>query len=491
MNHAGVPRSENPLTLLSATALAKKIRLREVTSREVVEAHIRRIEEVNPTINALVTDTFEAARKQADDADKALAKTDGNGKGNSALGPLHGVPFSAKDSIDVGGVRSTCGLWSRRDNVPAKDATVVRRMRDAGAILLGKTNTPDACWAQETNNPVFGRTNNPWDTSRTVGGSTGGEAALLAAKGSPIGIGTDIAGSIRMPAHFTGIVGFRPTSDSLDESGLWPELGARSTKLESVGPMARTVEDVALGWDILRGATPEPIDTARIAGQRVAHWFGDGMSKADPAIRQGVSRAVEALTTAGMVRVEGKPKDIRLAILGWAAYQLADDRDELARSIGGGEKWSPWSELKNRWSGKPRVSREALEYWLASHVGSVLGEKVLHKDGADKREAILEQLHALIGDDGVAVCPIHPTVAQTHGWSSRRLAMFTTITYQAWVNLAGIPGISVPAGWQDGLPYSVQLVTMPGREKQLLAAAAVVEEALRTEDRSADVGGLR
>lgn len=472
MIRPSVPPSENPLTLLTATALAEKIRLREVTSRAAVEAHITRIEQVNPAINALVTDTFETARKQADEADAALAT-------GEPLGPLHGVPFSAKDSINVGGVRSTCGLWSRRDEIPAEDAAVVRRMREAGAILLGKTNTPDACWAQETNNPVFGRTNNPWDVTRTVGGSTGGEAALLAAKGSPIGIGTDIAGSIRMPAHFTGVVGFRPTSDSLDESGLWPQLGPRATALESVGPMARTVEDVALGWDILRGVAPEPIDTSRISGQPVAHWFGDGISKADPEIQEGVWRAVDALAEAGMVRVEGKPKAIRMAILGWAAYQLADDRDELARSIGGGEKWSPWSELKNRWTGNPRVSREALEYWLASHVGSVVGEKILRKDGADKREAIVTQLQALIGDDGVAVCPIHPTVAQTHGWTSRRLAMFTTITYQAWVNLAGLPGISVPAGWSDGLPYSVQIVAMPGREKQLLAAAAVVESSLR------------
>lgn len=250
------------ITTLSAVVLAERIRAGLLSPAEVVEAYIARIQAVNPSLNAVVTPTFDEVRRAAQLAADAITR-------GAALGPLHGVSFTAKDSLDVAGVRSTTGLIACADHYPNSDAAVVARLRAAGAILLGKTNTPDNCWNQETVNLIFGRTNNPWNLARSVGGSTGGEAAIIAAGGSSLGIGTDIAGSIRLPAHFTGIVGLRPTSATLPEAGNWPLAHGQLADLEAIGPMARRVEDVALAFDVLRGAMPQPLDLDALRGMPV------------------------------------------------------------------------------------------------------------------------------------------------------------------------------------------------------------------------------
>src|SRR2546421_2839670 len=188
------------LVYTSATSLAQAIRDKRVSSQEVVEAYIHRIEAVNPQLNAVVQLTADTALTQARQADVALARGEING-------PLHGVPITIKDSFDTEGVISTAGTKGRASYVPQQDATAVARMRAAGAILLGKTNLPELSLAYESNNLVYGRTNNPYDLSRTPGGSSGGEAATIAAGGSPLGLGTDSGGSIRVPAHFFGVGG--------------------------------------------------------------------------------------------------------------------------------------------------------------------------------------------------------------------------------------------------------------------------------------------
>jgi Asp-tRNA(Asn)/Glu-tRNA(Gln) amidotransferase A subunit family amidase len=460
------------ITTLPAGVLAERIRDRQLSPVEVVEAHIARIEAVNPSLNAVVTPTFDEARRAAQHAADAITR-------GAPLGPLHGVPFTAKDSLDVAGVRSTTGLIARTDHYPDRDAVVVARLRAAGAILLGKTNTPDNCWNQETVNLIFGRTNNPWDHARTVGGSTGGEAAIIAAGGSPLGIGTDIAGSIRLPAHFTGIVGLRPTSATLPEAGNWPPAYGRLADLEAIGPMARRVEDVALAFDVLRGATPEPLDLAALRGAPVAAWFDDGLIPSSGAINGGVQAAAMALQQAGMVRVAGSPAARRLAIIGWLAYQGDEERRAIAGGFGGGVAWSPLREVLAALRGQPRVTPGALMYWLASSYGSLL-TRALGVDGAGWRAQLRAQLHALIGERGVAVCPIFPTTAPRHGWPKRVLLM--TLGYQAWVNLAGLPGLTVPVGRSgNGLPVGVQIVGGPGSERTILAAGLAIQRTLSAE----------
>ena len=453
------------ITSLSASALAAKIWAGDLSPVAVVEAHIARIEAVNPALNALVTPCYERARREA-----AQAET------TAPQGLLHGVPITVKDSFDVAGVRATCGLTARADYFPEADATSVARLRAAGAIVLGKTNTPDNCFDQETVNLLFGRTNNPWDVRRTVGGSTGGEAAIIAAGGSPLGIGSDVAGSIRLPAAFTGIVGLRPTSGVVPAAGFWPEALGRLSDLNALGPMARRVEDVALAFAVLMERTPQPLDLAALRGQRVAYWLDDGLTPSSAAVRGGVESAVRALEQAGMRPAKGGPAARRLAGLGWAAYFGPRERALVAEGFGGGIAWEPLEEAKRSLRGEGRVTPGSLIFWLASHYGSLL-LNALGVDGVRWRADLRAQLLELIGEGGVAVCPIFPTTAPRHGWTIPNV--LATIHGQAWLNLAGLPGLTVPVGRSRiGMPVGVQIVGGPGAEQTILAAGMAVQRAL-------------
>src|SRR5690348_6896948 len=223
----------------SAATLARAIREKQVSSREVVEAYLQRIEAINPTLNAVVQVRAEAARAEARQADEALAR-------GELRGPLHGVPFTIKDTYDVAGMICTCGTKGRAANVAQQDATAVARLRAAGGIALGLTNVPELLLAYESDNLIYGRTNNPYDLARTPGGSSGGEAATIAAGGSPLGLGTDSGGSIRVPAHFCGVAGLKPTWGRVPLTGLFPPPFGTSARLRHAGPLARYVEDLAL-----------------------------------------------------------------------------------------------------------------------------------------------------------------------------------------------------------------------------------------------------
>src|SRR5260221_4759602 len=231
-----------------AAELAALIQSRAVSAIDVVEAHLRRIEQVNPALNAIVTlnpNIIEQARS----AETELM----SGK---AVGPLHGVPLTIKDTIDTGGLRTTSGSRLRANHIPDRDATVVARLKAAGAIILGKTNTPEMALPYETDNPVFCRTNNPHDLTRTPGGSSGGEGAAIAAFLSPAGIGSDLSGSIRVPAHFCGIAGLKPTMGRVPMEGHTPKaIGALSLGA-CIGPMARTVEDLELLFNVMADSIP-------------------------------------------------------------------------------------------------------------------------------------------------------------------------------------------------------------------------------------------
>jgi amidase len=238
----------------STTQLADDIRTRRVSAIEVLEAHLAQIERLNPALNAVVTLDAKQAIKRAREADDALAR-------GQVWGPLHGVPFTLKDAHATAGMRTTTG-FPPLDHVPQEDSTVAARLKAAGGILLGKTNVAMMLGdPAQSNNPIFGRTNNPWDLERTPGGSSGGAAAALAAGMTPFEVGTDLAGSIRIPAHFCGLFGLKPTERRVSLAGLIPGLpGPRSVRIMScIGPMARTAEDLALIYSIIAG--PDGRDT--------------------------------------------------------------------------------------------------------------------------------------------------------------------------------------------------------------------------------------
>src|SRR5690242_2696654 len=277
------------VTRLSASQMARAIAAGDLTATEAVEAHVARIEQVNPRLNAIVLPLFDDARTRARQADRSPA---------SERGPLHGVPVTVKECFDVEGTSSTAGLTSRTDHRATADAPLVARLRQAGAIIVGKTNVSQLLMYVESENPVYGRSNNPWDLERSPGGSSGGEAAIIAAGGSPLGVGSDIGGSVRVPAHSCGIHSLKPTPGRLTVAGTVDVIGpaARAAIPDSGGLLARTVDDLRLGLDVLSPATTT---TPSLRDLRIGFYQNDGYFEASPAIRRVVGEAAATLRQKG------------------------------------------------------------------------------------------------------------------------------------------------------------------------------------------------
>src|SRR6202790_2401800 len=300
--------TSNPV-LLSAREIAGQIRRKEVSPLDVARAHLERIERLNPKLNAFVDYKPEAVLAQAREAEKAILRRD-----KDELGPLHGVPLSIKSAIDVAGHRCEAGTRLRAGHIAAQDAPLVARLRAAGAVILGVTNTPELLMAWETDNLLYGRTNNPWDPSRTAGGASGGEAAAIAAGLSAGGVGSDGGGSIRVPAHFCGICGLKPTPGRVPSTGHFPKSGGPFALIGVVGPMARTVEDlrtlfeVMAGWDDgdLRDGDPcsapvavREIHETVVRAVNIGVFEDDGRTPVTKETRSAVNRAASLLSSCG------------------------------------------------------------------------------------------------------------------------------------------------------------------------------------------------
>ena len=312
--------------------LARAIRSKKLSSLEVVRAHLEHIHTVNPRLNAVVFATAESAIKEARAADR-------HNKRKSTLGPLHGVPFTAKDIFNTAGLPTTAGLRMLRSNIPDHDATVVARMRRAGAILIGKTNCPPGGSGESSWNSVHGGTRNPYDLNRTPGGSSSGEAAIIAAAGSPVGLGSDSGGSMRMPAHYCGIAALKPTAGLIQVTGAYALPGGLSDVRSQVGPMARYVSDLVLTLPVLIGPdgfdsgvvpVPLPKRTPQLAGLKVAWYADDGMAKPTGAVAATVRAAAKALAAARCEVTEERPPSLNEAwqvTLGyWGTKRMSHDR---------------------------------------------------------------------------------------------------------------------------------------------------------------------
>ena len=305
------------LVKASATWMAQAIRRREVSAVELLDAHAARIAERDPRVNALVFPRLPEARAEAVAADAALARGD-------HLGPLHGVPFTAKEVIAVAGMPAPNGSRLFADHVSQADAVPLRRLRDAGAILLGKTNVPEFCSHWDTYNELFGATVNPHDPTRSAGGSSGGEAAALASAMTPLGLGSDLGGSIRAPCHFCGLFGLKPGRDTVPWADHHPMVSGPGPRLfGSVGPMARCVDDLELALAVLA-----PLEPAVGAPTAVAVFEEDGLQPVSAACREAVRRAAAALGDAGHDIVEARPP-------GQAAVRSAFDVALVAEAAAG------------------------------------------------------------------------------------------------------------------------------------------------------------
>src|SRR5438552_2504036 len=309
------------LTFLSATSMAEQIRQKKLSPVELVEAHLAKIARLNPQLNAFVQVDADTALRQAHVAEHSVTQ-------GQNLGPLHGVPLSIKSSINVGGgFRCEAGTKLRAGCVPSPDAPLVARLRKAGAIILGVTNTPELLMAWETDNLLYGRTNNPWDLSRTPGGSSGGEAAAIASGCSAGGVGSDGGGSIRVPAHFSGICGLKPTPGRIPATGHFPNSVGPFALIGVVGPMARKVQDLKLLFEVMQGpdigdpsAVSVPVrwpDRDELKKVPIGYFEDDGRTPVTADTRAAVRTAAEALTRAGFQVEPFRPDGLELARQLW------------------------------------------------------------------------------------------------------------------------------------------------------------------------------
>ena len=449
---------------LSGTEQARLIRNGEVSSTELVEAHLERIEQVNPCLNAVVEVLVKSAQKTAESVDRQLAQ-------GAKLGPLAGVPFSIKDSIEVAGTVCTAGTLGLKSAPPStRDATLVARLRAAGAIPIARTNLPDLLFAFESDNLIYGRTNNPYDLSRTCGGSSGGEAALIAACGSPFGLGSDAAGSVRLPAHFCGIAGIKPTSGRLPRTGHVPPVGGWIETLWQIGPMARRVEDLCALMPLL--AYPDGLDrtviampnghpeAVRIADLRIAFFTDNGIVPADPETITVVQRAAAALANEVRTMDERRPPGIE------------ESYEHEMRLIGpdGGDGLRAFLEHVGSTRTHP-----LLEGWLAKlepYRTTVTGFTQYWADLDQFRARML----AFLGDYDAILSPVCAHAALPHGTSIDE-GIFHGFSYTMTHNLTGWPAAVVRCGQTaSGLPIGVQIAAHPWREDVALRIASRLEE---------------
>ena len=443
---------------LSATKLARLIRAREVSPVEVVEAYLRRIEEVNPTLNAVVTlapDALERARE----AEAAVAR-------GEVLGSLHGVPLTVKDTVDVRALRTSCGSRVRAEYVAEGDAPAVARLRAAGAIILGKTNCPEFALDYTSENPLFGRTNNPHDLERTPGGSSGGCAAAVAACMTAGSLGSDLAGSIRIPAHFCGVAGLKPTARRVPGGGQLPPASGLHSLGATLGPLARTVDDLKLFFGALSGER-EAQETLK--GLRAAFYADDGSTAVTAETREAVGRAASALTDAGLDVAEEVPPGVGEATGLWLSlFEYATQRFVRAAYAG-------------REDEAGRAARVILE--RAQRWGEPPLEKVLAS--WEERDRVRESLLKWMERTPLFIAPVGAIPAFRHEEfgrveiEGRSVPTFRAFAHAHAANVFDLPAACVPAGrTAAGLPVGVQVVGRPHEEWRVLAAARMIEEAL-------------
>lgn len=457
------------LNFLSARAMAEQIRLRKLFPVQLVDAHLAQIERVNPKLNAFIHVATESARAQAFAAERALAAGD-------AIGPLHGVPISIKSSIEVTGMPFEAGTKLRTGFRGKQDAVLVSRLRTAGAIVLGVTNTPELLMAWETDNLLYGRTDNPWDLSRTAGGSSGGEAAAVASGCSAGGVGSDGGGSIREPAHFCGICGLKPTPGRIPTTGHYPTLAGPFALLGVVGPMARNVGDLKLLFEVMQGAddgdaqfAPVPLrwpDPESVKNIRVGYFEDDGRTPVTPETRAAVRTAVEGLRRAGFTVEPFRPEGLESArTLWWQFFGVAGGM-MLGPMLAGRE--SNTSPILLEFLG--RVKREP------KHTAESLLNAWIQRDLL--RSEILQEMR----EYPVLLCPVAAIPAFKHGERSwqvegKTVEYLDAWSYCEWFNLLGNPAAVVPVGQSpEGLPIGVQIVGRPWEEELVLTVAEAVEK---------------
>lgn len=462
-------------TTRSATELAAAIRAGETTSREVVGAHVELLRRANPTLNAIVADRYEAALADADAADARVAAAEDP----AMLPPLLGVPCTIKESIALAGMPNAAGLVARSAFRSEASAPAAQRLIDAGAIPLGVTNTSELCMWIESNNHLYGRTRNPYDATRIAGGSSGGEGAAVGSGGSPVGLGSDVGGSIRGPAFFNGVFGHKPSCGIVPMTATYPPASGEIARMVANGPLVRRAEDLMPVLRALAGpddgdptthdapALGDP-DTVSLAGLRVVIAEDAFVSPISRELLAARERAAGALVAAG-ARIERVSMRSMRGIYEPFLASLGDGDTTLTDlMIGEGALPVTWRGLFSR--GGPHTIPTRL--LIGAERVSARAPQGRLKRAVEAGRAFAAEVAETIGD-GVLLHPPYPNVAPRHG---RTVGRLWWIHPMAVFNLAAVPVTEVPLGLGSaGLPVGVQVAAAPGRDHVSIAVALELE----------------
>jgi amidase len=446
--------------------VVRKIRTREISPREVIDAHLERIEKLQPKLNAFVHVDAEGARRQARAAEASVLR-------GEAVGTLHGVAISIKSCIDVAGWPCPAGSRLRADYVACEDAVLVSRLRAAGAILIGNTNVPEFLMAYETDNALSGKTSNPWELSRSAGGSSGGEAAAIASGCSMGGVGSDGGGSVRVPAHFCGISGLKPTPGRIPGTGHFPRGAGAFAWLGVVGPMARTVADVRALFDVMKGPDADDAFSSAIE----ARSFGEGELRGmrvgileSNALGDVTAETTEAVAKAGALLAEQFTVEpfalngLEQAIELWWFF-FGPMASHLLEPIMEGRE----AELSPMFREYMSVARLEITPTVDEFMGACMNRDMV-------RGNIIKQMR----DVPILLSPVCSASAFQHGEGNWQpvCGYRDTMRHAQWLNLAGFPGVSVPVGFSaEGLPIGVQVIGRPNEDELVLAVAEMLETA--------------
>lgn len=454
------------LANLSIAHAARALREKKISPLELTEAYLRRIDRLNPRVNAYITVTGERARDDARRAGDELSA-------GKPRGPLHGIPIAHKDLYETAGIRTTGGAKIHSEYVPTNDCTVVRKLKEAGTILLGKLNTHEYAYGVTTNNPHFGPTRNPWDLARIPGGSSGGSGAAIAAGLATATTGTDTGGSIRMPASVCGVVGLKPTYGRVSKAGVLP----LSYRFDHAGPLTRTVEDSALMLNAMAGYDPADAATVRtpvedvttslnagVRGMRIGVPRGYFFDHLDGEVAEAIERAIGELTRLGARVRDIEVPGVAEAIGGLFGYVLAEAQEIHAESL--------------------RRRRDDFGADVRGILGSVAPDAVALMAGLKASDALTAAMRVALEAVDVLVTPTTPITAALIGQENVRYGkldesiLFAMIRCTAPFNATHLPALSLPCGFtRAGLPIGMQIAGRPFDEATVLRVGHAYEQA--------------
>ena len=458
---------------LDASELARMIANHEISSREATETYINHIKKVNPSLNFLVEDRFISALKEADEADRQLRE-------NKVRGKLLGVPISMKESFHVDGMKTTGGLLNRRDAIQNSDAELVKKLKGEGAIILGKTNTPELCFCQETDNKLYGRTNNARDTSKTAGGSSGGEAVMISVGGATAGIGSDIGGSIRFPSHFNGVIGFKSGNQQVSSDGSYPpESHILQSRMLGIGPITKSVRDAKLLYNIIADKEAEV--------KEIKEFKINVLSETNYPLSTPTTQLMDSIYSLLKNKLNSErtiPPFFKESSRIWQEIMSIDGAAGPGKVAFGNEQVRPVRAfLSELVTGNAKVHR----YLTWALIGASLFKP------SEKRLKEIEEFithgDEILNDylnERILIFPVYHTAAPMHSVVYKEIFSIRKtyekyMPYVAYANVWGLPSLTIPVGADEtGMPIAVQLLSKNGNEDVLFKLGELVEKEFKS-----------